>query len=87
MSKDLAKIIQLSWFLNFGIFINLHGEVVNDRKVLSLGDHDYHVQGPYHQLSPHVTGSGFCDSFPGAGLTPICMNSNSESDYMQFRLH
>ena len=63
MSKDLAKIIQLSWFLNFGIFINLHGEVVNDNKDQSPGDHDYHVQG-----------SGFCDSFPNAGLTPICMN-------------
>ena len=66
MSKDLAKIIQLSWFLNFGIFINLHGEVVNDRKDQSLGDHDYHDQGPCHQFSSHVTGSGFCDSFPDA---------------------
>ena len=36
------------------------------------------VHGPCHQLPPHVTGSGFCDSFPDTGLTPICMNSDSE---------
>ena len=60
LSKDLAQIIQLSWFLNFR---DLH------KSAWTSGEWQKRPESwwstlPCHQLSPHVKGSRFFDSFP-----------------------